>query len=506
MGISLWIIGAITVVLIFYRNALTRWVKERRRLIDKMEQIGGPLSFPLIGSAWMFKMKIEDFSDQLQEWALLYIHQGKTIVRFWIGTSPLVAILSPESAKVVLESRDIITKGPEYNILVPWLGTGLLISTGAKWHSRRKLLTPAFHFAILNSFLKVHDRESKIMIEQLEKHAESGEQFDIFPYIKRCALDIICETSMGTKIDAQTNHSHPYVHAVQRMNELAFTHERMPWLWLKPIWYMLGYGGEYDHNLQLLTDFTRKVIKERSEQFMGGTEKQEAVEGKQKQALLDLLLAVKEEGKLTYEDIREEVDTFMFEGHDTTSSGMGWTLWCLAHNHEAQKKAIAEIDSIFGDSDRECTNDDLAKMKYLDMCIKEAMRLFPPVPNFSRVVTEDFECDGQLIPKGATVIISTIIIHRNPKVYTNPLKYNPDNFLAENVASRHPFAYVPFSAGPRNCIGQKFALMEEKTVLSRFLRNYTITTSVPFDVNKPCPEIIMKPSQGFPVSIDKRNK
>ncbi|KAK0395425.1 hypothetical protein QR680_001275 [Steinernema hermaphroditum] len=473
MGISLWIIGAITVVLIFYRNALTRWVKERRRLIDKMEQIGGPLSFPLIGSAWMFKMKIEDFSDQLQEWALLYIHQGKTIVRFWIGTSPLVAILSPESAKVVLESRDIITKGPEYNILVPWLGTGLLISTGAKWHSRRKLLTPAFHFAILNSFLKVHDRESKIMIEQLEKHAESGEQFDIFPYIKRCALDIICETSMED--ERARLHS--------RTNALAVVETYL-----------------------LLTDFTRKVIKERSEQFMGGTEKQEAVEGKQKQALLDLLLAVKEEGKLTYEDIREEVDTFMFEGHDTTSSGMGWTLWCLAHNHEAQKKAIAEIDSIFGDSDRECTNDDLAKMKYLDMCIKEAMRLFPPVPNFSRVVTEDFECDGQLIPKGATVIISTIIIHRNPKVYTNPLKYNPDNFLAENVASRHPFAYVPFSAGPRNCIGQKFALMEEKTVLSRFLRNYTITTSVPFDVNKPCPEIIMKPSQGFPVSIDKRNK
>uniref|UniRef100_A0A1I7ZPR0 Cytochrome P450 n=1 Tax=Steinernema glaseri TaxID=37863 RepID=A0A1I7ZPR0_9BILA len=506
MGVSLWLLGAIVVIFFIYRNALVKWIKERRRLISVMEKMDGPLSFPIIGTAWMFKMKIEDFSDQLQEWGLYYINQGKTLARFWIGTSPMVAVLSPESAKVVLESRDIITKGPEYNILIPWLGTGLLISTGAKWHSRRKLLTPAFHFSILHAFLKVHDSESKIMIDQLEKYAQSGEDFDIFPYIKRCALDIICETSMGRKVDAQMNHNHPYVSAVQRMNELAFCHERMPWLWLKPVWYGLGYGGEYDRNLKLLTDFSRKVIKERSEEYESRKHKDATGEGKQKQALLDLLLGVKEQGQLTYEDIREEVDTFMFEGHDTTSSGMGWTLWCLAHNPEVQEKAIAEIDAIFEKSDRECTNEDLTKMKYLEMCIKEAMRLFPPVPNFSRVATEDFECDGYLIPKGATVIISAIIIHRNPKIYKDPLKYNPDNFLPENVASRHPFAYVPFSAGPRNCIGQKFALMEEKTVLSRFLRNYTIKASMPFESNKPCPEIIMKPLNGFHVSIQSRKK
>ncbi|TMS35142.1 hypothetical protein L596_002602 [Steinernema carpocapsae] len=404
--------------------------------------------------------------------------------------------------QTVLESREIITKGTEYNILIPWLGTGLLISTGSKWHSRRKLLTPAFHFSILNSFLKVHDDESRILVNQLEKHAESGEEFDIFPYIKRCALDIICETSMGAKIDAQTNHSHPYIFSVQRMNELAFTHERMPWLWLKPVWYGLGYG---DRNLKLVTDFTRHVIAERSEKFEKNKKAaSESTGGKRKQALLDLLLNVREEGKLTDEDIREEVDTFMFEGHDTTSSGMGWTIWCLAHNAEAQKKVLAEADEVFGDSDRECTNDDLTKLKYLEMCIKEAMRLFPPVPNFARIVTEDFECDGHLIPKGATVIVSALVIHRNHKVYNDPLKYNPDNFLPEHVSTRHPFAYIPFSAGPRNCIGQKFAIMEEKTVLSRFFRSYTVRASTHYEVNKPCPEIIMKPLKGFPVSIKKR--
>lgn len=120
-------------------------------------------------------------------------------------------------------------------------------------------------------------------------------------------------------------------------------------------------------------------------------------------AFLDLLLELRNEGLMNEDDIREEVDTFMFEGelrfsaadlsqvtgHDTTSASMGWTLWCLAHNPEFQEKVIQEVDGIFGTSDRDCTNDDLKQMKYLEKCLKESLRMYPSVPFFGRTVEQD---------------------------------------------------------------------------------------------------------------------
>ncbi|EPB77297.1 unspecific monooxygenase [Ancylostoma ceylanicum] len=228
------------------------------------------------------------------------------------------------------------------------------------------------------------------------------------------------------------------------------------------------------------------------------------LEGDKKKAFLDLLLDVQAEGNLSYEDIREEVDTFMFEGHDTTSSSMGWTLWFLAHNPKCQKKVQEEMDEIFGSSDRSCTSDDLKQMKYLEKCIKESLRLRPPVPNFTRKVENDIEIDGTTLPKGCSIMVSPYMIHSNPTVYENPSEFDPERFSEENIQKRHPYAYIPFSAGPRNCIGQKFAMLEEKTVLSWFFRRYSISSSVAQDDNLPLPEIILKPSLGFPVVVMSR--
>nr|CDJ98403.1 Cytochrome P450 domain containing protein [Haemonchus contortus] len=263
--------------------------------------------------------------------------------------------------------------------------------------------------------------------------------------------------------------------------------------------YASSYGSEYDHHLKIVSDFTRKVISERMAERGEG----KAI-GREKKAFLDLLLDVQAEGNLSYEDIREEVDTFMFEGHDTTASGMGWTLWCVACNSDIQKKIHEEMDEIFGSSDRSCTSDDLKSMKYLEKCIKESLRLRPPVPNFTRKLENDVDIDGLTIPKGCSIMITPAMIHGNPKVYDNPHVYDPERFSEENIQKRHPYAYIPFSAGPRNCIGQKFALIEEKTVLSWFFRRYSIRSRLPTEANIPLPEIILKPSLGFPVTLSKR--
>merc|ERR1719348_1722437 len=143
-----------------------------------------------------------------------------------------------------------------------------------------------------------------------------------------------------------------------------------------------------------------------------------------------------------------------------------------------QEKCRAELSEIFQGSDRAATSQDLAGMKYLEACIKESLRLFQSVPFISRVTGEDIEVHGCRIPRGTNVILAKFLLHRNPKTFPEPDKFDPGRFLVDSEENRrHPYSYVPFSAGPRNCIGQKFATMEEKVVISSVLRKFRLNTS-----------------------------
>lgn len=163
----------------------------------------------------------------------------------------------------------------------------------------------------------------------------------------------------------------------------------------------------------------------------------------------------------------------MFEGHDTTSAAVSWCLFLMASNPEIQERAFQEIYGIMGDNcKRAPTMNEANDMKYLECCIKEALRLYPSVPLIARQLKEDVKISEQcfkyliiillniliflgdyLVPKGTTALIITYMLHRNPETFKNPEKYDPDRFLPENCIGRHPYSYIPFSAGPRNCIG-----------------------------------------------------
>ncbi|PAV77394.1 hypothetical protein WR25_16590 [Diploscapter pachys] len=504
MHIAIYILILTILLVLFYSKQLIAFIKHRRNLLKHMSKIPGPHAIPLLGTTYQMKWRTRDLLLQMRGWGVEFQNKGYELVVLWLGPHPSVVVISPDIARAILESNDIITKGPEYDILMPWLGTGLLISTGEKWRSRRKMITPTFHFNILNGFQAVFDHQARIMMEQLETYDGKREHFDIFPYIKRCALDIICETAMGITVSAQTDHNNPYVQAVQSLNILAFNYQRRPWLWLKPIWYATGNGYEYDASIKTVSDFTIKVINERIRDFeqLGGWPE----DNTKQRPFLDMLIEIRKEKGLTYEDIREEnVCPIHHTSHDTTAAGMGWTTWCLAHNMKCQRKLQEELDEVFGNSDREITVDDLKKLKYLERCIKEALRLRPSVPHFARKVEKDVEINGYTLPKGCSIIISPMLMHFNSRFHENPENYDPDRFLEDNLAGKHPYSYIPFSAGPRNCIGQKFAIQEEKTILATLFRKYTVTTHIPYTDNLPLPEIINRPSNGFPVLIKKRN-
>ena len=340
------------------------------------------------------------------------------------------------------------------------------------------MLTPAFHFSILSNFIYVFNHQCDIFLHELDKRAEDGYPFDFYKYMKSAALDIIGEAAMGINLGCQQGANPQYCSSVRRMSEIMWLRMRSPWFWPKPFWYLSGYGFEADKLLSIVRGFTMKVIKDRklererirnddTASECSKRSSQDAWESEnlgtkgKRQAFLDLLLDMQEENKLTDSDIREEVDTFMFEGHDTVSSSMGYTVYMVAHNPDVQEKVYEEVKGILDSSDQEISLEDLNRMKYLEQCIKEALRMFPVVPIIGREIQEETNINGYILPKGVTAMISPFAVHRDKRYYKNPDKFDPDNFASDQTTKRNPFSYIPFSAGPRNCIGQ-FSLFKNQ--------------------------------------------
>ena len=194
----------------------------------------------------------------------------------------------------------------------------------------------------------------------------------------------------------------------------------------------------------------------------------------------------------------------MFEGHDTTATSLAVTLYLIALDKTVQRRCQEELDTIFGDSAREPSPADLASMKYLTACVKESLRLYPSVPAIGRVTAEEVEIEGNSIPAGTEIMLVIMMLHREEKYFPDPERFDPDRFLIDQGLQKHPYAYTPFSAGPRNCIGQKFAMMEERIILSSILRKFNVSAKVPMKDILMSPEIVIKLRHGFPVVFEYR--
>ena len=220
------------------------------------------------------------------------------------------------------------------------------------------------------------NQQADILCQQLDKKVGSG-TFDVFPLITHCALDIICETAMGESVNAQVDCNSEYVKAIYRCSEIAFKRFVSPWLWPERLFQLTPTGWEWQRCMKIVHGFTNRVIMERKKELKdrADDETEDEVGRKKRVAFLSLLIKESKGGTvLSDEDIREEVDTFMFEGHDTTAANATFSLFLLATHPDIQRKCQEELDEIFKGSDRFAETADLTQMKYLESCLKESLR------------------------------------------------------------------------------------------------------------------------------------
>ncbi|RZB40118.1 p450 domain containing protein, partial [Asbolus verrucosus] len=435
------------------------WYQNYSRFFRLINKIPGPKGVPIFGNLGDFRVPYDKIFRDDRERSLKYF--------------PTYKQTALHVAAIVLSSPKHSKKSRIYDIFHMWLGTGLLTSYGEKWRIRRKMLTPGFHFTILQSFVGIFNEETANLVKNLQERVH--EPFiDVVTPITEFTLKSMAETSMGISLNLDSETNKNYKKTLLDFGQIFMYRVVRPWLYDDKVFRFSWKSFAAYKYVRILHSFTNNVINERKKSLASTTKSSYST--RKRLAMLDLLLTAKEEGaNIDDEGIREEVDTFMFEGHDTTSIAITFILLTLANHKEVQEEIRQEIIEIIGDSDQPPTYNDLQELSYTERCIKECLRLYPSVAFIARDAMEDIHTtSGYIVPKGTMIHIHIFDLHRNPTLYPDPEKFDPDRFLQENIQKRHPFAYIPFSAGPRNCIGQKFAMLELKAVLCGILRKFVL--------------------------------
>ncbi|XP_018377499.1 PREDICTED: cytochrome P450 4C1-like [Trachymyrmex cornetzi] len=445
--------------------------------------IPGPLCYPIIGSVYVAIGSRETL------WKRIITVSDKyyPIFKIWAFFVPTICIRYPDDLETILSNSKHIKKSILYDGFKPWIGTSILISEGAKWHSQRKILTPTFNFNILQRFVEIFDKESKNMIKSLE-NAEGTVVKNLSPFMSEHTLNALCETAMGISLKDLGEFQQQYLKAVRRMGELFVYRTKRQWLHSNWIFSLTPKGREQAKILKILHGFTERIIAERklyheqtNGQYLKSLDNDTSAEedgakmiGTRRKglAMLDLLIAASREGLMTDLEIRQEVDTIMFEGHDTTASSLCFILALLAEHKAIQDRVRNEVNIAMQENEDKLTMKFLHQLSYLERCIKEALRLHNALFLISRICGEDVKLQSYLVPAGTILFIDINNVHKDPNFWPNPEIFDPDRFLPDRIRNRHPYSYVPFSAGPRNCIGQRYAMLQMKMMVASLIHHF----------------------------------
>ncbi|XP_072031237.1 cytochrome P450 3A24-like [Amphiura filiformis] len=461
--------------------------------------IKGPMPLPLVGNYLSF-IFTKGLFQAMDCWTKKY---GKFYGTYF-GKIPMLMICDADIARQILikDFPNFDSRDKTFNFKMPYLSDSLLSVSGEPWKRARSYVSPTFSGSKMKQMIPTINSSCDVLMEILDQKHKDGESFETKEVFGRYVLDNVASCAFGIKADCQRNPDDLFLKNSKLIFKTSMTRPgmliRMFIPSLSPVCDYLG----LDIFPREALDFFANIVKQAME-----LRKDEGNTSNKRKDFLQLMLDAAETGgdetevkagdgevtngvvkkkiPLTQDELMGQCIVFFFAGYETVSTTLSLVSYALAAHPEVQRKVQDEIDEMVPD-DKPVGYDEVFKMEYLDKAWLEAMRVWPMAPILKRCCNEDITYEGLTIPAGQFCAINTWDIQHSTEYWPDdPHKFNPENFSKEAKEGRHPCAYMPFGAGPRNCVGMRFAILESKIALVRILQKYSlkVTGSTP-DLSK----------------------
>ena len=409
------------------------------------------------------------------------------VAYFKIGPRRGFLLTDPADVRHVLQDNARnYRKSPLYQKLRMSIGNGLLTSEGEFWLRQRRIAQPAFHRQRVAALAGVMAESAREIADRWDVLASEGRAVDMADQMMRLTRTVVLRALLGADLGPFSDRIDEAWGIINKRvgeNLWSLGFDRLP---------TPGYR-RFQAARSILQRAVDHVISERRSNPI------------ERDDLLSMLMSARDEetgAVMTDEQLRVEVTTFLLAGQETSSLALTWT-WYLLSRHEAVRRRVEEeIDSVL--VGRAPEYPDLASLQYTRMVVDESMRLYPPAWGFSRQAIADDEVGGYRLPAGWLALIIPYVLHRHPAYWDEPERFDPERFLPDRSAARPKFVYLPFGAGPRQCIGNQFALLELHLTLATLAQRYRLHL-VPGYAPKPWPLITLHPHAGMPMTIERRS-
>jgi cytochrome P450 len=357
-------------------------------------------------------------------------------------------------------------------------GNGLLTSEGEFWRNQRRMVQPAFH----RERIAAYGDAMVACTERMIADWEPGETRDIHRDMMELTLDIMGKTLFS----ADTSEKSQEVGAAIDVIAHYFSSQSV---YLRPLGFLPTPGRlRCERAISRLDTVIHDIIRKRRD------------ERREHHDLLAMLMQTEDEdgNHMSDQQLRDEVMTFFLAGHETTALALSWTWFLLAQHPEIESRLKAELKNVL--NGRSPNFADLQHLRYTEMIVKESMRLYPPAWLISREAKRDLEINGYPIRKGAQVLMSQWVMHRDPRYFDRPDKFDPERWASEQIKALPKFAYFPFGGGPRLCIGNSYAMMEAVLILATAAQRFHMTLAPDQNIT-PLPSITLRPKNGVKIIV-----
>lgn len=376
--------------------------------------------------------------------------------------------------------------GAMWDAIRAMLGNGLVVSEGSFWLRQRRMMQPQFHRQRLAALTELMVSAMNEALDTWEKSA-NGSNFNVAPAFNELTMKVITRTLFGTGLDSEEmnkvskalDYAVNYIIKAIVLNSL-------------PSWMPAPGRKEFENSIKQIDETVYRIIAD--------SRKNRGAENHLMAMLLDMVDDETGEA-MTDQQLRDEVTTLFLAGYETTSIALTWAFDFLTHRPDVMEKLQAEVDAALGD--RLPTFADLMKLPYSRMVLQETLRIRPSAWQLPRTAIEDDEIDGYPIPAGTNLIGLIYMCHYHPEEWDNPEVFDPERFQPEKTEKRHKFAYMPFGAGQRKCIGMDFALMEGQLALAMVAQRYKLTKTTE-NLAEPQLSTTLRPKGGVVVQLEKR--